>query len=81
MLYKVELFTVLFTVLSCAVVLFSMLFKVVLASEYGNETPIIYVITEEKNTDPYFPFIGLSCVNNAENLFKVRDTLKKRSLE
>ena len=40
MLYKVVLFTVLFTVLSCAVVVFTMLFKVVLASEYGNETPI-----------------------------------------
>ena len=37
MLYKVVLFTVLFTVLSCAVVLFTMLFKVVLAFEYGNE--------------------------------------------
>ena len=39
MLYKVVLFIVLFTVLSSAVVLFTMLFKVVLASEYENETP------------------------------------------
>ena len=40
-----------------------------------------YVITEEKNTDPYFPFIRLSYVNIAENPFKVWDKVKKRSLE
>ena len=80
MLYKkVLLFIVLFTVLSSAVVLFTMLFKVVLAFEYGMKSGS--VITGVKNTDQYFPFIGLSCVNDAENPFKVWDKLKKRSLQ
>jgi len=39
------------------------------------------VITGVKNTDKYLPFIGLSCVNDVENPFKVWDKVKKRSLE
>ena len=35
------------------------------------------VITGVKNTDKYFPFIGLSCVNDVENPFKVWDKVKK----